>query len=130
MARLSIFDHLKNLTELKVDFDPLNDDQVKSYEPFMINKFISMSEMFVPLIHQINRYNLDKETHYRYLLAALPKRKQYFGYVKKNKEHDPRVVECVCRYYQIGPRQIDEYLDILDDEQIEEIVQIYESGVV
>lgn len=127
-TRFGIFDHLNNLTVDKKDWDENNDDQVASYTPYMINKWISMNESCIPLVNRIERFNLPKDVHYRYLFNALPKRKLYFDYVKKQKEYDEKVKECVCRYFEIGPRQLDEYLDLLTEEQVEEIVEVYRHG--
>ena len=57
---LSLFDHLNNLTENKTEYDPMNDVQTKSYEPYMINRYISMCDFYLPLVNEINKYDIPK----------------------------------------------------------------------
>jgi len=126
---LKLFDHLNNLTVNKTEFDVMNDEMVKSYTPYMINRFISMSELYLPIVNEINKcQNIPKESHYTYYNTILPKRKQYFKYIKKKNEISESDKELLCKYYKVGPRQIDEYVNILTKEQIQIIVDKYQKN--
>lgn len=125
---MKLFDHLNNLTVNKIEFDPMNDEMTKSYTPYMINRFISMSELYLPIVNEINKcQNIPKESHYRYFNTILPKRRQYFKYIKKKTEIDDKDRDLLCKYYKVGPRQVDEYIDILTEEQIQIIVNKYKQ---
>lgn len=107
----------------------MNDEMVKSYTPYMINRFISMSELYLPIVNEINKcQNIPKESHYTYYNTILPKRKQYFKYIKKKNEISESDKELLCKYYKVGPRQIDEYVNILTKEQIQIIVDKYQKN--
>jgi hypothetical protein len=126
---LKLFDHLNNLTVNKVEYDSDNDEQVKTYQPYMINRFISMSELYLPIVNQINKcHNLPKEAHYTYFNTTLPKRRQYFKYVKKKVEISEEDRNLLCKYYKVGPRQVDEYINILTPEQIKIVVNKYKKN--
>ena len=127
-GKRALFDHLNDLTLGKPEWDKYDDRRIKTYDPYIINRFVSMVKMFVPLINKINRSELSKEDHYNFLSGSLPKRKQYFKYIGKKADNNKEARECIIKYFNIGPRQVDEYLDILTTEQAQEIVKKYDHG--
>jgi len=132
MAKLSIFEHLNNLTTGKVAWDEGNDEQTKGYSPYIVSRWISMCEFYIPVVEAMNRYNIPKDVHYNYFLDSLPKRKQYFKYHKKPKSEDMSAEDkgYLYDYFEIGPRQLGEYLEIIPDEEISSILSMYkDSGV-
>jgi hypothetical protein len=126
---MDLFEHLGNLTEKKVPFDLKNDEQSKSYAPYLINRFVSMSESFLLLANEINKYpDLSKESHYNFYLTSLPKRRQYFKYIKKTKEISEEDMKYVAEFFEITNRDAEHYIKILTEEQIKEIVKKYRYG--
>ncbi|HON83974.1 MAG TPA: hypothetical protein PLI22_07590 [Caldisericia bacterium] len=125
---LSLFDHLNNLTENKTEYDPMNDVQTKSYEPYMINRYISMCDFYLPLVNEINKYDIPKNVHYRYFLSSLPKRKQFFKYISKGKDVNKDDKEKIAKYFECGNREAEMYLEILSEDQVKTIVQKFDYG--
>lgn len=125
--KLSLFEHLNNLTVNKEPFDVEDEGQVKSYEPYMINRFVSMTKAYTLLVNEINKYDVPKNVHYEYYLSALPKRKQFFKYIKKNQKDEGEILKRLCLYYEIGKREAKQYLNLLSSEQVDEIYQKYET---
>ena len=122
---MSLFDHLNALTLTKDDFDLNNDEQSKSYNNFMINRFVSMAEMYIPIVNEINRYELPKDVHYNYYKAVMPKRKQYFKYMKQKVDVDEKTRELLCEYFKCACGELEHHLKILTKEQIKTITDIY-----
>ncbi|MFW6247424.1 MAG: hypothetical protein ACOC22_04625, partial [bacterium] len=82
---MKIWDYLKSLTS-KEELD-FNDDEVrKDYNPYIINRFVSMCDVYLPLANEINKYDIPKEVHYRFYYSTLPKRNQFFKYIKGSKD--------------------------------------------
>jgi hypothetical protein len=127
-TKFELFDHLSNLTEKKIPFDVQNDSQVKSYDPYIINRFISMCEFYTPLVNEINKYDVPKSIHYQYFFGALPKRKTYFNYIKSKKDKDSEDIDCVMKYYECSKKDAIHYLTILTDDQVETIKKKFEGG--
>ena len=125
MAKKTLFDYLNNICVDKLSIT--NDDT--DYTPYMINRFVSMSHLYVPMVNEINKYQLPSTVHNEYMCSVLPKRKQYFKYLKKPKEDKnyTKNIECLCRYYEIGKKEAELYLDMLSKEQIKEITDLYET---
>jgi len=124
-----IFEHLKDLTERKISLDMSDPGETGSYEPFMINRFVSMCEMYLPLVNEVNQISdLPKDVHHRYYLTTLPKRKQFFKYIKKSKDVDKVSKERISEYFECSMRVADIYAEILETEQIKEIKQKFDCG--
>jgi hypothetical protein len=129
---VNLFDHLTNLTATKVPFDSGNQDCEKSYVPFIINRFVSMCDIYLPLANEMNRAGVSpipKETHYQYYWAALPHRRQYFEYLKKaaGDKDNRNVEEAVMWFFKIGRREARERLHLLKTSQTNQIVTMYDD---
>lgn len=125
MKKMSLFDHLDAITLSKIDFDLNNDEQSKSYNNYMINRFVSMSDMFIPIVNEINKYDIPKDVHYNYYKSIIPKRKQYFKYTKQKIEINEKTKELLCEYYQCASKELEYHLQILTPEQIKTITDLY-----
>ena len=126
---MELFDYLKALTERNefLDFD--NEEVRKGYQPFMINRFISMTEVFTQVVNEINRFSdIPKETHFRYFFSVLPKRRQFFNYIKKPKDlsRDEKLV--IANYFEVGLSDAERYINILSEKEIKEILELHRYG--
>ena len=126
---MELFDYLKALTERNefVDFD--NEEVRKGYQPFMISRFISMAEVFTQVVNEINRFSdIPKEAHFRYFFSVLPKRRQFFKYIKKPKDlsQDEKLV--IANYFEVGLTDAERYINMLSEEEINQILEIYKYG--
>ncbi len=126
---MELFDYLKALTEKKTPFNPKDDDMVKGYNPYIINRFVSMCEAFVILVNEINKHpELTKKAHYDFLLSALPQRKQYFKYIKKEKDLTEEEVSYVADYFNVTVREARSHIQILEKKALETIIGKYKYG--
>jgi len=125
MKKKSLFDHLNDLTLEKGDFDIHNDEHTKTYNNFMINRFISMTDMYIPIVNEINRFDVPKDVHHAYYKAAMPKRKCYFKYMKKKQEIDDKTRELLCEYFECANGELEFHLQILTKDQIKTITDLY-----
>lgn len=120
---MDLFEYLSSVTDKKRELD---EDELKGYPVYMINRFVSMVDMYLPIVAELNQYQLDPFTHHQFMLAFLPKRRQYFKYIKKNKEDVKESTrKAVMDYFQVGPRDANHYLEILTDKQAKEIEDLY-----
>jgi len=125
---MKLSDYLKALTEKKQELDFDNEEIRKDYQPYLINRFVSMAEVFIPVVNEINRYDLPKNTHFRYMFSLLPKRKQFFPYIKKAKDLTQTEKLILANYFEVGLKEAERYISILDEKQIEEILSIFRYG--
>ena len=120
---MKLFDHLKNLTKTK---QLSTEEDLKSYDNFMINRFVSMSDVFLPTVCELNQYEIPKEVHQRFMIGFLPNRDQYWNYIKKSKKDDNKFeLECLMLFYEIGPNEAKMYYNDLTDAELKTITDKY-----
>lgn len=125
---MELFDYLKALTDKNEDLDFDNEEIRKDYQPYMINRFVSMAEVFTQVVNEINRYDLPKSVHFRYLFSVLPKRKQFFHYIKKKKDLTQTEKLVIANYFEVGLKEAERYIQLLDEKQVEEILELFHYG--
>jgi hypothetical protein len=82
----NIFQHIANVTHLKVDGNTYSESDWKSYNPYMMNKWLSMYKHYTGIIDNIQKYySLPKQLHYKMLCSLLPKQKVFIRYIKGKK---------------------------------------------
>lgn len=121
---MKLFDHIDNISLHKRS---LNEDELKSYSPYMINRFVSMSEMFLPMVNVLNQFDIPKDVHNRFMQGFIPKRKQYFKYISSKKDNKSHEIECLQKYFEVGLSEAEGYLDILTAVQLKDIVDKFKS---
>jgi hypothetical protein len=127
---MELFDHLKNITTTKELKDFSSDIVKKSYEPYMIDRFVSMCDMYLDVACDASRLNVDKETHQRFYISILPKRYVKFEYIKKRKDSlDKDDTRKLYDYFGFGTNDFENIIDQLDDDTIQEIIHKYDSGL-
>ena len=126
---MDLFEYLGGITEKKIPFNEKDDAMVKGYNPFIVNRFVSMCESFLMLVNEINKYpELTKKTHYNFYLSSLPKRKQYFKYIKKAKDLSEEEIKYVADYFDVTPREARSHIQVLSEDDIKTIIGKYKYG--
>lgn len=91
---MEIFDYLRNILFVKKEYVAENVEEIKKYNPYLINRWISMldgesANIVNETTNKKNYLDNDKEMHYKMLLNVVPK-KQYkkIEYIKKNSKEN------------------------------------------
>jgi len=123
-----LFDFLKAMTQGKENLDFTNTSIKSNYSPYIIDKAVSMVNIFLPVANGMNKCkNLPKATHYEFYKSVLPKKNIQFKFIKKSKENDI-AIECIANYYEISIREAKSYLFMLSEDQVNQIVAKYNYG--
>lgn len=125
---MEIFDIIDGFTKDKNPNLLDNPEVEKQYNPYLINRWVSTTDIFLPLINLINKYDVDKKIHYKYLLNTLPQRKFYFKYPKQLKDNNKDVKKNISKYFECGSRDTECILEILNDNVIDELNTKYNYG--
>ena len=119
MAAKTLFEHIKQITSEQDPnyFNKLNDEDLKSWSNFMINRFLSMNPDWVELVSTILplTQSLAPKDVYKIYINIIPKGKVYLNYIKGKKEnnYEDFIIELLVKEFQCTERQADDYLDIL-----------------
>ena len=80
---------------------PHNLEYEKTFSPFMINRYLSMGEDFLPLVNHFQNYVVQTMPHgivYRFYCDLLPKKKMYLKYIKGKKDKfNKEIIDIYCR---------------------------------
>ena len=113
-------DYLNAINYTKEPLLDSEDDQwVKKYPPYIINRCISPFPDTIQLVNEINQLHfLDKKLQYDFLINSIRARKRYTPWMKAKKLEN---LEYVKEYYGYNNEKAKSALDILNDEQISAI---------
>jgi hypothetical protein len=126
--KIDLFYFLKAMTVDKKNLDFSNEEIEKKYDVYMINRYVSMVECFIPLINELNKYNMSKQSHYNLLKNCLPNQKLYFKYIKKSKDLTLNEKKYIAYYYSVGLNEAELYIKHLSEEEINTILNVYKYG--
>lgn len=125
---MKLFDYINSLTYRKDFLDFSSDEISKNYNPYITNRFLSMSEALLFAVNDINKYDVPKEIHYLYYLSTIPQRKFYLKYISKPKDVDDVERRLIAHYFDVGKNDVDMYIDLMSEEDLKELLKIYTCG--
>jgi len=130
----TIFDHLSNITEKKTPWEKLSEADQKSFSPYIINRWLSMSYDLIEFVDMFQQYTigpLDRKHVYQLYLDILPKKKIYAKYIKSKKsdKYENELVTFIAEHFQVSEKDAEEYINIwfeLDNgKELESVLKLY-----
>ena len=125
---MTLFDWLKELTGSKRDWDSFSDKERESFNPYMVNRFLSMHQPFIELVNYVQTIPYtDKEKYYKVYCGLLPKQNVWLKYVKSSmKQPTFDLVEAIAKIYECSTREAANTVIVLDNSDLEDI--LYKAG--
>ena len=86
---MQMFDYIKNVLFFKNKYEKENLEEIKQYNTYLVNRWISMNDpesanLVNETTNKLNYLDNDRERHYKLLLNILPKQKyNRINYIKK-----------------------------------------------
>lgn len=123
---MTIFQWLDQISYEKRPWSSFSDVDQGAFNPFMINRFISMKEENIELVNLVQKYQyLSKEQLYNFYCKVIPKRKTFFKYIKASKkEYNQVVIDKLASFFHISTREAIEFEPLLSKEEITNIFSI------
>ena len=114
----SVLETKKNL--IKDDLDE------KDYNPFMMNRALSLHNDCIFYANKMNQlYHLPKKYQYEFFLHSIRSKKRTFKpWPKKQKDED---IKLIMDYFNYSQTKALEALQILSENQLEELREIYST---
>ena len=120
--RATVFDWINELFVGKRDWDGFKDVDKKKFSSFMVNRYLSMSEDFLPFVNYFQKYTTEvmpAKSVYQFYCNLLPKKKTYLKYLTGNKyKIDDAVYKCLVKYFEVSKLQAAEYYDLMVKEDL------------
>ena len=125
---MTLFDWLKELTGKKRDWDSFSDKERESFNPYMVNRFLSMHEPFVELVNYVQTIPYtEKQKYYTVYCQLLPKKNIWLKYIKpKMKQPTKELVQAIAQIMECSHREAVNAVITLDNDHLEEV--LYKAG--
>jgi len=125
----TIFNWLEEITIKKSPWDSFNEEQIKTFNSYLINKYISMSPDYVELANYVQRIPYEnKKQIYSIYREMIPKRKVFLKYIgSKKKKQNLELAIYIAQYFHCSLGEADEYIDILQKNGVRSI--LYKMGM-
>ena len=120
-------DYINAINYTKEPLLDTEDEQwVKKYPPYIVNKCIAPFPDSIMLVNEINQlHHLDKKLQFDFLINSLRPRKRYAPWMKAKKLESLKYVK---EFYGYNNEKAKAALDILNDEQISAIKEKLNKG--
>jgi hypothetical protein len=126
VKQFTIFDFLKAIIDLKPDWDKFTVEQKKTFNNFMIHKFLSMNPKYIEIVNYIQKLNIqDSKKLYEVYCFMIPQSKNtYSPFVKSNvkKMSSPEALQHVSEYFKCSTSEASEYIQLTDEKWLENIL--------
>jgi len=114
----TIFDNINDLTNKKTPWSEYDEMDRKSFNVFMLNRWLSMDFDLIDLVDYLQQYTiniLDKASTYKVYFDLLPKKKIYNKYIGKSKgKSNKELLEILSKHFQISHTEAEDYLEIIN----------------
>jgi len=119
-------DYLNSINQTKKNILEGDQEAIKGYPPFIVNKCLSSFTDSVLFANEMNlNSHLDSKMQYDFFINSLKPRKRYSPWVKKQTlEH----LELVKKYYGYNHNKALAALRILTNSQLNEIKKLLDTG--
>jgi len=129
MKTFSAFDFIKAIIDTKQPWDSFTSEQQKLFNPFMINKSLSMNKEYIDIVNYMQKLNIteNKKIYEVYCWMIPQNTKTYFPFIKSNKKIIPEATEYISKKYECSLNEANDYIQMMDKKDIESI--LIEHGV-
>ena len=127
---MTIIDWINQVLIHKKDWNSIPESDQKTFNSFIINRWLSMDEEFIEVVNYFQKYSigtLEPREVYKWYSDFLPKGKRFNKYIKgkKDKKYDPELIRIMCEYFQCSKIEVKENLSLISKEELKEILQKY-----
>ena len=118
---MKIFEWLGQITCYKKPWDSFSEAEQKTFNTFIINRFLSMRSSWTDMVNELQLYTMGIPMKngdvYKLYCDVFPKesRPAFMRYIKgkKEKKYDEFLLNIITEYYHISKLEATDYLDIL-----------------
>ena len=115
---MTLFDWLSQIRVNKKPWDSFSAEDQKAFQPYMINRFLSMDKSLIHFVNYFQKYAiglLESKEVYKWYCDVVPKGKKWNKYIKSSKviKYDNDVIDIIKKHYELGTDESRQCLDLL-----------------
>ena len=125
---MTLFDWLNQILLHKKDWEEFDETEQKTFNTFMINRFLSMNEDFVDAVNicQEHTFQMEDKDVYNLYKKLIPKQKKFLRYIKGKKDkYSKKLLKFLAEHFQVSQREVIDYMPMIGKEQISLIGKQY-----
>ena len=126
---MKIFDWLNEITLHKKSWDSFSEEDHKSFNTFIINRFLSMNKDWIEIVNMLQQYTIGMESRdvYTLYINLIPKGKKFLKYIKgkSDKKYNKELIKILCNYFECSKLEVIQYMDLLSKEQLKNTLVMY-----
>lgn len=120
--KYNLFDILAIIEGPKTPWNDLPDELKNQYSAFMINRFISSKDVYLPIIEKLSTLKVTDQQHYEILCNAISgSRRHFFDYKSYKKEKvgkdEEFLIFALSKEYEIGKREAKTYINKINESE-------------
>jgi len=122
--KIGLFDYTTNFCTDKKDLRE-HPDFLKSYNPFMVNKVLSMSPKTCHLaLFMSQNWQIPREQHFAFLNGTIDRDRIFFNYAKRSDDVSAETIKYIQEYFVCSMSRALEYVNIMSGKQIKTIFDL------
>ena len=122
VTKATLFLWINELFVGKRNWDGFKDVDKKKFSPFMVNRYLSMNDDFLPFVNHFQKYTIEVMPHkavYQFYCNLLPKKKIYLRYLSGKKENvNEKVVPYIMKYFEVSKNQAVDYYQLMSRDEL------------
>ena len=127
---MNIIDWINQLLVHKKDWNDFSETEQKSFNSYIINRWLSMDKEFIEIVNYFQKYSigtLEPREVYKWYCDILPKGKRFNKYIKgkKSNKQDKETIDILCKYFEVSKSEVSEYYELLTKKEIKSILLLY-----
>ena len=127
---MTIIDWINQVLVHKKDWNDFTEDEQKSFNTFIINRWLSMDKEFIEIVNYFQKYSigtLEPREVYKWYCDMLPKGKRFNKYIKgkKDKKYNTELLNIMVMHFECSKSQVKDYLDLIAKNELIEILEKY-----
>ena len=127
---MTIIDWINQVLIYKKPWDYFSDSDKKTFNTFIINRWLSMDKEFIEFVNYFQEYSigtLESREVYRWYCDVLPRGKRFNKYIKgkKSKKYDKDLTQILVNHFECSKLQAHEYIELINKEELKEILEMY-----
>tara|TARA_B100001250_G_scaffold152484_1_gene130927 strand:- start:168 stop:587 length:420 start_codon:yes stop_codon:yes gene_type:complete len=127
---VTIIDWINQVLIHKKPWDSFSEEDQKTFNTFIINRWLSMDKEFCEYINMFQPYSigmLESKDVYEFYRNLLPKGKRFNKYIKgkKDKKYDKELLEILSKHFEESKLNVKSYIDLIGKDELIDIVKSY-----
>ena len=127
---MTIIDWINQVLVHKKPWDSFSESDQKTFNTFIINRWLSMDEEFIEVVNYFQKYSigtLEPREVYKWYVDFLPKGKRFNKYIKgnKNRKYDDELVDTIINHFECSKLHAQEYLEMITKTELESMLLMY-----